>query len=353
MHQGNYNFRSTRAHQNRFPNSPLAQNSSSIPFEIEDSHTETDEELIFDTNMGDPDNNRDLLAALIRSQQDMQDNVNRMTNLMTQFMANNINQHQNNGRRNNQHQKNGGNNGGRDEQSVNNQPERTGTARPFMPTFTARNQPPENEPTIREIQEEIHQDWLGSGEEFRSSMTFREYLDVRMKHRPRGQRGNNSELQRKIGKISIPYFDGSGKTTARAWVQKLDTYFQLNPMLEEEAIKYVALHLDGVAHEWWHHGQITLGHNLIGTYVEFTEKLIDRFDSKDLELHLKDLTQLKQTRTVEQYISEFEKLVVLVTEISERHKIVIFIDGLSDSLKGWVKSLNPLIYKQLSKEQEN
>lgn len=81
---------------------------------------------------------------------------------------------------------------------------------------------------------------------------------------------------------------------------------------------------------------------MIGTYVEFTEKLIDRFDSKDPELHLKDLTQLKQTGTVEQYISEFEKLAILVTEISERHKIVIFIDGLSDSLKGWVKSLNPL-----------
>lgn len=45
MHQGNYNFRSTRARQNRFPNSHLAQSSASIPFEIEDSHTETDEEL--------------------------------------------------------------------------------------------------------------------------------------------------------------------------------------------------------------------------------------------------------------------------------------------------------------------
>ncbi|XP_059075191.1 uncharacterized protein LOC131875172 [Cryptomeria japonica] len=210
-----------------------------------------------------------------------------------------------------------------------------------MPTFTARNQPPEHEPTIREIQAEIHQDWLDSGGEFRSTMRFREYLDFRMKHRPRGQRGNNNELQRKIGKMSIPYFDGSGKTTARAWVQKLDTYFQLNLMLEEEAIKYVSLHLDDVAHEWWHHEQITLGHHLIGTYVEFTEKLIDRFDSKDPELHLKDLTQLKQTGAVEQYISEFEKLAILVTEISERHKIVIFIDGLSDSLKGWVKSLNP------------
>lgn len=66
--------------------------------------------------------------------------------------------------------------------------------------------------------------------------------------------------------MSIPYFDRSGKTTARAWVEKLDTYFQLNPMMEDEAIKNAALHLEGIAHEWWHHGQITLGHNQINTY---------------------------------------------------------------------------------------
>ena len=44
-------------------------------------------------------------------------------------------------------------------------------------------------------------------------------------------------------------------------MQKMDTYLQLNPMREEEAIKYVAIHLDGPAHEWWRHGMVTLGHN--------------------------------------------------------------------------------------------
>jgi hypothetical protein len=54
---------------------------------------------------------------------------------------------------------------------------------------------------------------------------------------------------RKIGKLTIP-FDGSSKSTTRAWVQKLDAYFQLNTMLEEKAIKFSPLHLDGEAHEW-------------------------------------------------------------------------------------------------------
>jgi hypothetical protein len=49
--------------------------------------------------------------------------------------------------------------------------------------------------------------------------------------------------------------------TAQAWVQKLDTYLQLNPMREMEAIKFSTMYLDGKAHDWWYHGLTTLGHN--------------------------------------------------------------------------------------------
>ena len=103
----------------------------------------------------------------------------------------------------------------------------------------------------------------------------------------------------------------------KAWVMKADTYFQLNPMAKE-AIKFVTLYLEGVAHEWWHHDTITLGHDQINTYAEFIERLIDRFDGKDPKLSFKDLAQLRQTGSVDQYITEFQKLSVLVTNIYER-----------------------------------
>jgi hypothetical protein len=51
------------------------------------------------------------------------------------------------------------------------------------------------------------------------------------------------------------------KMTAQAWVQKLDTYLQLNPMREMEAIKFATMYLDGKAHDWWYHGLTTLSHN--------------------------------------------------------------------------------------------
>lgn len=85
---------------------------------------------------------------------------------------------------------------------------------------------------------------------------------------------------------------------------------------------------------------ITLGHDQINTYAEFTKILIDWFDGKDLELNFKDLAQLRQTGSVDQYIAEFQKISVLVTDISERRCIVLFMDGLTEPLKGWVKGFN-------------
>ena len=60
-------------------------------------------------------------------------------------------------------------------------------------------------------------------------------------------------------------------------------------MTESEAINFITLHLEGEAHEWWYHRFVTLGHNCITSYREFTERLIVRFDRTDLEIHFKDL----------------------------------------------------------------
>jgi hypothetical protein len=100
-------------------------------------------------------------------------------------------------------------------------------------------------------------------------------------------------------------------------VHKLDTYFQLNLMIEAEAIKFSTLHLDGEAHEWWYHGLVMLGHANITSYEDFTQILMDRFDKKDPEIHFRELAQLRQTCTLEAYVTEFQRMVVMVTNISE------------------------------------
>ena len=148
-------------------------------------------------------------------------------------------------------------------------------------------------------------------------------------------------MERKAGKIEIPYFDGSAKMTAQAWVQKLDTYLQRNPMREMDAIKFATMYLEGKAHDWWYHGLTTLGHNQITSYTELTQRLIGRFDQGDPKLPSRELTQLKQTGSPEVYIEEFQRLAVMVQDVSQERLMMLFREGLMEPLRGWVKAFKP------------
>ena len=103
----------------------------------------------------------------------------------------------------------------------------------------------------------------------------------------------NFELQRTIEKISFPYFDGSAKCTANSWVQKIDTYFHLNLMMERDSNRMATLHLEVDANDWWFHGLRTLGHDTVTTYEYSTRIMVNRFDIRYLDMSFKDYAQLK------------------------------------------------------------
>ena len=74
--------------------------------------------------------------------------------------------------------------------------------------------------------------------------------------------------------MPLPTFDSSSQSSTNTWVQKLYVYFQLNPMVEEDALKMAILHLPGDANEWCFHGLKTLGHDQVKTYGEFVDKVL-------------------------------------------------------------------------------
>jgi hypothetical protein len=228
--------------------------------------------------------------------------------------------------------------------------------RPLYPQFQggqplgqpgqAGGQPGQGQAVPQDPFGEYRRDYLALGPEFHADMSLLDYCSIRYRNRPReAQRGNaqtqNMDFIKKVGKLNIPTFDGSSRCSAQAWVQKLDTYFKLNPMTESEAISFATLHLDGEAHEWWYHGLVTLGHNHITSYLEFTERLMERFDRRDPELHFRDLTQLRQTGSVEAFITEFQRKAVVVSDISEHRLVMLFTEALTEPLRGWVKAFKP------------
>ena len=102
-----------------------------------------------------------------------------------------------------------------------------------------------------------------------------------------------------MGRLFFPKFDGSSSSSAKAWVEKLDIYFQLNKVPKVEAINITALHFEGEAHNWWFHGLSTLGNINVTTYSEFTRRLVERYDRKDLEAPFISLAKLKKLGNAE------------------------------------------------------
>jgi hypothetical protein len=112
-------------------------------------------------------------------------------------------------------------------------------------------------------------------------------------------------------------------------------------MEEGNAIKYATLDLMGKAHDWWFHGITTLGHGHVTSYRDFTQRLIDRFDREDPELHFRELMQLKQTWSTEDFIEEFQRVAVKVPDMSESRLLMMYTKALNEPLRGWVKAFKP------------
>ena len=70
-------------------------------------------------------------------------------------------------------------------------------------------------------------------------------------------------------------FDGS--STARAWVRKLEEFFLLNLVVEEEVVEISVLHLEVGVYDWWFSH---LSHARVKNFVEFTQRLIKTFDGE-------------------------------------------------------------------------
>ena len=124
--------------------------------------------------------------------------------------------------------------------------------RPTMPTFLdedigARAQ---REPEIDPDQVDAYiAEYLARGPAIRDLISFRDYVQLQRDSRPhnfhRGnRRSHDGGLQRTVDRFHLPTFDGSSRRSEKAWVDKLDTSFQLDRVSERETIKMVTSHLE-------------------------------------------------------------------------------------------------------------
>jgi len=75
--------------------------------------------------------------------------------------------------------------------------------------------------------------------------------------------------------------------------------------------------------------------------MDFTRRVIKRFDRKSPKLHFRELAHLRKTGNAEAYIAEFQRLAMMVSDISKVRLVMLFIEGLIDPLCGWVRAYKP------------
>lgn len=83
--------------------------------------------------------------------------------------------------------------------------------------------------------------------------------------------------------MRILIFNGEGGISAKAWFHKLETYFWLNPMYEEDIIKLAILHMEGVVWDWWQYEKRMQNHTPIQTFEKLCQRILERFDPRDVD----------------------------------------------------------------------
>ena len=72
------------------------------------------------------------------------------------------------------------------------------------------------------MQEQLREDWKNAN--FQEDILYKDYAHLRMRYSEGGNRGYfNDDLRRKLSKVNLSPFDGSGSIFAQAWVMKADT----------------------------------------------------------------------------------------------------------------------------------
>jgi len=154
-------------------------------------------------------------------------------------------------------------------------------------------------------------------------------------------------------KLEIPIYDG--ESDAYNWINKLERFFQMRDILEEEKIQAVMVALDGKAlswFQWWETCNSEIG------WGDFKLALLERFQTSAALNPFAALLALKQEETVEEYVEQFERFAGMEKDVDEEHLKDIFVNGLNEGIGAEIKLYEPptlsiMVKKALMIDQKN
>jgi hypothetical protein len=139
----------------------------------------------------------------------------------------------------------------------------------------------------------------------------------------------------RLPRVEVNKFDGSDPT---GWVTQMEHYFSLHGITDDLAkLRYGVLYLDPEHWKWWQWRRKTCQ-----GYVSWTQFVAELYDRFDTDTHyLGHLTKLKQSGTVEDFISSFEHLDFRTEGMSDAFFQECFISGLKEEIRAQVLMAHP------------
>ncbi|MCH80279.1 Ty3/gypsy retrotransposon protein, partial [Trifolium medium] len=145
-----------------------------------------------------------------------------------------------------------------------------------------------------------------------------------------------SEFRHSAKKVELPSFDGEDPA---GWISRAEVYFRVQNTTPGVKIDLAQLCMEGSTIHFFN----SLFREDEGlTWEALKEALLERYGGHGEGDVYEQLTDLKQTGTVEDYITEFEYLIAQIPRLPDKQFRGYFLHGLKSEVRGKVRSLATL-----------
>ncbi|GJX95678.1 retrotransposon-related protein [Tanacetum coccineum] len=150
-----------------------------------------------------------------------------------------------------------------------------------------------------------------------------------------------------LPKVKLPISEG---IDPRGWITRAKLYYQVHKTPLDKQLNLVQVCMDGPTLKWYTNLMIKHPNT---TWDLFKDKLMVRFNGTKFRNAHEALGSLYQDEGVDEYIEEFEALSALIPNQYEEQSIGMFLRGLKNDIRSWVRTLNPLTCDQAMEYARN
>ncbi|KAH0650469.1 hypothetical protein KY284_030381 [Solanum tuberosum] len=133
----------------------------------------------------------------------------------------------------------------------------------------------------------------------------------------------------------------------RSWLFKIEQFFSMENVTNEEKVSFVALKLEGEATQWHLSFMRYMQYLQPATWTEYVMAMVDRFGTNFYD-PLEEIKKIKQVGSMKEYQAMFERHLTRV-KLSQENAISCFIMGLKSKLNIAVKITSPISFSKAYK----